>query len=69
MIDSVFNNDIIETEELNEKADKGEKREDAVAIIKKCEDIIRTKTKNIIFIGIIKEKFLKDLKTKKSLSN
>ena len=41
LIDSIFNNDIIETEELNEKADKVEKPEDAIAIIKQYEDIIR----------------------------
>ena len=41
LIDSIFNNDIIETEELNEKADKVEKPEDVVAIIKQYEDIIR----------------------------
>ena len=47
-IDSLCNNDIIETEELNEKADKKEKPEDATPIIKQYEDIIRTKKKNII---------------------
>ena len=34
LIDSIINNGIIETEELNEKADKVEKPEDAAAIIK-----------------------------------
>ena len=47
LIDSIFNNDIIETEELNEKADKVEKPKDAAAIIKQYKDIIRTKRKNI----------------------
>ena len=45
MIDSIINNDIIETEELNEKADKVEKSEDAAAQIKQYEDIICTKKK------------------------
>ena len=40
LIDSIFNNDIIDIEELNEKADKVEKPEDAAAIIKQNEDII-----------------------------
>ena len=34
LIDSIINNGIIETEELNEKADKVEKPEDTAAIIK-----------------------------------
>ena len=46
LIDSIINNDIIETEELNEKADKAEKPEDSAAIIKQYEDIIHTKKKH-----------------------
>ena len=69
MTDSVFNNDIIETEELNEKADKVEKPKDAAAITKQYEDIIRTKRKTLYPSLIIKEKILKDLKARKSLSN
>ena len=34
LIDSIINNGIIETEELNKKADKVEKPEDTAAIIK-----------------------------------
>ena len=41
LIDSIINNDIIETEELNEKAGKAEKTKDAAAIIKQYEDIMR----------------------------
>ena len=69
MTDSVFNNDIIETEELNEKADKVEKPKDAAAITKQYKDIIRTKRKTLYPSLIIKEKILKDLKARKSLSN
>ena len=47
LIDSTVHNDIIETKELNEKADKVEKPEDAAAVIKQYEDIIRTRKKNI----------------------
>ena len=43
LIDSIVISDVIETEELNEKVDKVEKREDAAAVIRVCEDIIRTK--------------------------
>ena len=41
-----MNSDKIEIEELNEKADKVEKSEDAANIIKEYEEIIRTKNKN-----------------------
>ena len=50
LIASIINNDIIETEELNEKAEKTEKPDGAAAIIKQYLDIIRTKKKNIISI-------------------
>ena len=43
LIDSMVNNDIIETAELNEKADNAKKAEDATAVIKQYENIIRTK--------------------------
>ena len=42
-VNSIIINEIIETEELNEKAEKVEKPGDAAAIIKQDEDIIRTK--------------------------
>ena len=63
-IDSLYNNDIIETEELNEKADKKEKPEDATPIIKQYEDIIRTKKKNIIPIVYRQGKVFKRFKDK-----
>ena len=63
LIDSIFNNDIIETEELNEKADKVEKLEGAAAIIKQYEDNIRTKKKNIS-IAYHQGKVFKRLKDK-----
>ena len=64
MIDSIFDNDITETEELNKKADKVEKPEDAATIIKQYEDIIRTKKKNIISIAYHQGKVFKRFKDK-----
>ena len=64
LIDSIVNNDIIETKELNEKADKVEKAEDAAAVIKQYEDIIRTKKKNIISIAYHQGKVFKRFKDK-----
>ena len=39
----MVNNDVIETAALNEKADRVEKLEDAIAVVRAQEDIIRTK--------------------------
>ena len=64
MIDSIVNNDIIETQELNEKADKVEKPEDTATVIKQYEAIIRTKKKNIISIAYHQGKVFKRFKDK-----
>ena len=64
MIDSIFNNDIIESEELNEKVDKVKKPEDAATIIKQYEDIICTKKKKIISITYHQRKVFKRFKDK-----
>ena len=64
MIDSIINNDLIEAEELNEKSDKAEKPEDAAAIIKQYEDIIRIKKKNIISNAYLQGKVFKRFQDK-----
>ena len=64
LIDSIINTDIIEREELNEKADKTEKSEDAPAIKKQCEEMIRTKKKKIICIVYHQGKPFKRFKEK-----
>ena len=51
LIDSIINSNIIETKELNEKADKVEKSEDAATIIKQYEETVRTKKRNIVCIA------------------
>ena len=51
LIESMVNNDLVETDELKKKADKVEKPEDAAAVTKQYKDIIRTKKKKIIFIA------------------
>ena len=64
LIESMVNNDIIETEELNKMAEEVEKPEDAAAVIKQYEDIIRTKKKNIISITYHQGKVFKRFKDK-----
>ena len=55
---------MIETAELDEKADKVEKPEDAVAVIWAYKDIIRTKKKGIICIAYQQGKVFKKFKDK-----
>ena len=50
LVDSIFNN-MVETEELHKIVEEVEKPEDAAAIIKQQEDILRTKKKTIISIA------------------
>ena len=51
LIESMVNNDIIETDEINKKAEEVQKPEDAAAVIKQYEEIIRTKKKGTITIA------------------
>ena len=70
LIDSIINSDIIETKELDKKADKVENSENAAAnIIKQYKEIIRTKKSNIYVSRIIKEKVSEDLNRRKISSN
>ena len=50
MIESRTINSAIETDDLNELAEKVEKSEDA-DMIKQCEEILRTKRKGIISVA------------------
>ena len=69
LIDSLVNNDTIETEELNERAEKVDKPKDAANIIKKYGEVLRMKEKDIITVVYhqgkvfsrfrVKEKFMK----------
>ena len=64
LVDSIFNNNMVETEELNKMAEEVEKSEDAAAFKKKDEDILRTKKKNIISIAYHQGKVFKRFKDK-----
>ena len=69
LIDSIFDNNIIKTDKLNAKVDKVEKPENAAAIIKQYEDIIRTKKKNIKSIVYHQGKVFKRLNNKEKFIN
>ena len=64
----MVSNDVIETSELDEKADKVEKPKDAVAIIQVYKDIICTKKKSMICIMHQQGKVFKKFKDEKICS-
>ena len=64
LIESMANDDVAETQELNKKAEEFDKPEDAAAVIKQYEDIIRTKKKGIISIAYHQGKVFKKFKEK-----
>ena len=64
LINSRVNNDVIETAELNKKADRLQKPEDAAAVIQAYENIIPGKKKGIICIAYQQGKLFKRLKGK-----
>ena len=57
-------NNAIEIEELNERAEKVEKPEDAVHMIMEYEEIIRVKKKGIIMVAYYQGKIFKRFKEK-----
>ena len=73
LIDLLANNDKIETEELNERAENVDKLEDAANIIKEYEEILRTKRKGIITVayhqGKVFSRFLEKEKFMKLIAN
>ena len=56
LIDSLLNNDISETKDPKEKAEKVDKSEDATNIIMEYEEILCTKRKDIITVAYHQEK-------------
>ena len=58
----------IESDELIKQAEKVQDPKEAADVIKKYEDIIRTKKKGIIKLHFIKERFSSDLKKRTSSS-
>ena len=59
----------METEELNEKADKVEKSKDVAIIVKEYKEIIRTTIKNTVRTAYHEQKVFKKFKEGVSLSN
>ena len=57
-------NNVIEIDEINKRADKVEKTEDAAGIIKEYEEILRAKRKDIIVVTFYQLKMFKRFKEK-----
>ena len=64
LIESMINNEVMKTDELNKQAEEVQKPEDAADLIKQYEDIIRTQKKWIINIAFHKGKVFKKFKDK-----
>ena len=64
LIESIIINDINETNKLNKKVEEVQKPKEAAAVIKRYEDIIRTKKKCIISIAYHQGKVFKRFKDK-----
>ena len=61
---SIIINEVAESEELNEEAEEIQQPEEETKVIKKNEDIIRTKKKGIISIAYYQGKMFKRFKGK-----
>ena len=67
LIESLVMNDIIETDELNKKAEEIQDPEKAAEVLQECQNIIRTKKKGIIRIAYHQGKVFKKFKGKKKI--
>ena len=64
LIESIVINEVVETDELNKKAEEVQNPEEAAEVIQECENIIRTKKKGITCIACCQGKVLKKFKDK-----
>ena len=64
LLESIIINEVVESEELNKEAEEIQEPEKATKIIKQCEDIIKTKKKEIISIPYYQGKLFKRFKEK-----
>ena len=64
LLESMIIGEVVESEDLNKEAEEIEESERAVRIIKRYEDIIKTKKKGIISIAYYQGKVFKRFKEK-----
>ena len=68
MLDSIIIDEVLECEDLNREAEKVEDLERAGEIIKRYEDIIKTKKKGIINVAYYQGRAFKKFKEKKKFT-
>ena len=66
MLESIIINEVVESEELNKKAEEIQESEEAAELIKQYEYIIKTKKKGIIRIAYYQGKVFKRFKEKEN---
>ena len=66
LTESIVINEVVDTEELNQKAEEVQGLEEATDVIKQYEDIIRTKKEGIINIAFHQGKVFKRFKDKEN---
>ena len=64
LLESVIIDEVVEFEDLNKEAEEIQDPEKAAEIIKRCEDIIKTKKKRIIKVAFHQGKVFKRFKQK-----
>ena len=64
LLESIIINEVVGSEELNKEAEEIQEPEKVTKIIKQCEDIIKTKKKEIISIPYYQGKLFKRFKEK-----
>ena len=69
LLELIVINEFIESEDLNRQAEEVEDLKEAAKVIQKYENIIKTKKEGIVSIHIIKARFLKSLRTRRSLTH
>ena len=69
LLEPIIINEVVEPEELNNKAEEIQEPEEAAEVIKQYEYIVKTKKKGIINIAYYKGRLFKRFKRKKSLLN
>ena len=68
LVDFLVNNDMVETEELNKQAGIVDKPEDAADLIKKYEEILKTKRKGIISVAYYQGKVFSRFREKEKFA-
>ena len=68
LLDSITIDEVLEYEDLNKKAEEVQDPERAAEIIKRYEDIIKTKNKGIINVAYHQGQFLQRFKERKRLA-